>query len=97
MNILVAAPDRRTAPVLHVYLHVSRREIPGAAPAVLALALLLPVGVVLLGVYQYRLLITLFFTWASLHVLHQIIYLSDCYRRRAPGHEAVWSRVWITE
>ncbi len=58
-----------------------------------SLALLLPVGVVLLGVYQYRLLVTLFFTWASLHVLHQIIYLSDCYRRRAPGGEAVWSRV----
>jgi hypothetical protein len=57
------------------------------------LALLLPVGVVYLGVTNYTLLITLFFSWASLHVLHQIIYLTDCYRTRGGHSEPTWSRV----
>jgi hypothetical protein len=57
------------------------------------LAFLLPVGVVYLGVKQYTLLITFFFTWASLHVLHQIIYLTDCYRERSGATERLWSRV----
>jgi len=56
------------------------------------LAFLLPVGVVYLGVKQYTLLITFFFTWASLHVLHQILYLTDCYRARSGFAESKWSR-----
>src|SRR5262249_54577184 len=35
---------------------------------------------------------TFFFSWASLHVLHQIIYLTDCYRARARAREESWSR-----
>jgi hypothetical protein len=57
-----------------------------------AFAFLLPLAVVYLGIYQYRLLITLFFSWASLHVLHQIIYLTDCYRTRSGFAEREWSR-----
>jgi hypothetical protein len=57
-----------------------------------ALALALPVVVVYLGVTHYQLLITFFFTWASLHVLHQVIYLTDCYRRRGARREPLWSR-----
>src|SRR6202050_5334277 len=56
------------------------------------LALLLPPIVVYLGVTHYIVLITFFFTWASLHVLHQIIYLTDCYRRRSGWVEEKWSR-----
>ena len=56
------------------------------------LAFLLPAGVVYLGVKQYTLLITFFFTWASLHVLHQILYLTDCYRVRSRMAEPMWSR-----
>ena len=56
------------------------------------LALLLPVAVVYLGVTHYIWLITFFFTWASLHVLHQIIYLTDCYRARNGRSEPAWSR-----
>ncbi len=58
-----------------------------------ATALLLPVMVVYLGVTHYQVLITFFFTWASLHVLHQVIYLTDCYRRRSGLVEPTWSRV----
>src|ERR1051326_3409596 len=36
----------------------------------------LPVLVIYLGVFHYAVLINVFFAWASLHVLHQIIYLS---------------------
>jgi hypothetical protein len=56
------------------------------------LAFLLPIAVVYLGVYHYRALITFFFTWASLHVLHQIMYLTDCYRARGNLAEPRWSR-----
>jgi hypothetical protein len=56
------------------------------------LALLLPATVIYLGIFHYRLLITFFFSWASLHVLHQIMYLSDCYRERSGWTEPRWSR-----
>ncbi len=56
------------------------------------LALLLPAIVIYLGVFHYEILITFFFTWASLHVLHQIIYLTDCYRARSSAVEAPWAR-----
>ena len=61
-------------------------------PAYAALAFVLPLIVILLGVYQYTLLITFFFSWASLHVLHQIIYLTDCYRARGRAADPPWSR-----
>ncbi len=58
------------------------------------LAFVLPVLVVCLGVYHYEILITFFFSWASLHVLHQVIYLSDCYRARGSAKpEPKWSRL----
>jgi hypothetical protein len=61
-------------------------------PRYLAAAFVLPLVVLVLGVTQYRLLISFFFTWASLHVLHQVLYLTDCYRQRSGIAEPVWSR-----
>ena len=61
-------------------------------PAYAAMAFVLPAMVIVLGVYQYTLLITFFFTWASLHVLHQIIYLTDCYRARGRAADPAWSK-----
>jgi hypothetical protein len=57
------------------------------------LALLIPPIVVYLGVTHYTALITFFFTWASLHVLHQIMYLTDCYRKRAGWVDQRWSQL----
>ena len=57
-----------------------------------SLAFLLPIGVIYLGVNHYQFLVTFFFSWASLHVLHQIIYLTDCYRQRAREQEPQWSK-----
>jgi hypothetical protein len=62
-------------------------------PRYALLAFLLPVVVIYLGVNYYTLLITFFFSWASLHVLHQIIYLSDCYRARNGASDPRWSRM----
>jgi hypothetical protein len=53
----------------------------------------LPLIVLYLGVYHYTALITFFFTWASIHVLHQIIYLTDCYRARSSFPDDRWSRL----
>lgn len=62
-------------------------------PRYIGFAALLPMAVIWLGIYHYTFLITFFFSWASLHVLHQIIYLTDCYRSRAAAPEPRWSRV----
>jgi hypothetical protein len=61
----------------------------------LAMAFILPAIVIYLGVYYYTALITFFFTWASIHVLHQVIYLTDCYRARSAFAEEKekWSRL----
>ena len=69
------------------------RSFRSRHPIYTGLSLLLPVVVVYLGVFHYRALITFFFSWASLHVLHQIIYLTDCYRGRIPPPEPRWSRL----
>lgn len=61
-------------------------------PRYVALAFILPAAVIYLGVFHYIFLITFFFSWASLHVLHQIIYLTDCYRARNTWAEQKWSR-----
>jgi hypothetical protein len=42
-------------------------------------SLILPVVVVYLGVINFPLLVTFFFFWASVHILHQIAYILDCY------------------
>ena len=61
--------------------------------AYLAMAFVLPAIVIYLGVNYYTALITFFFTWASIHVLHQVIYLSDCYRARSAWEDQKWSRL----
>jgi hypothetical protein len=42
----------------------------------------IPVLVVALALWSFRLLVTMFFFWASIHVLHQIAYLVECYDRK---------------
>ena len=45
-------------------------------------ALLMPVLVVTLAVVNLTLLVTLFFFWASIHVIHQALYIADSYRNK---------------
>lgn len=47
-------------------------------------ALLMPVLVVTLAVVNLTLLVTVFFLWASVHVIHQAAYIADSYRFKDP-------------
>jgi hypothetical protein len=50
-------------------------------------ALLMPVLVVSLALVNLTLLVTIFFFWASVHVIHQAAYIADSYRFKDPrGH-----------
>lgn len=44
--------------------------------------LLIPIIVTLLALFNLPLLLTIFFFWASIHVLHQIIYITSLYNER---------------
>jgi hypothetical protein len=47
-------------------------------------ALLLPPLIVTLAVLNLTLLVTIFFLWASVHVIHQVAYVTDAYRMKDP-------------
>jgi hypothetical protein len=47
-------------------------------------ALLLPPLIVTLAVVNLTLLVTVFFFWASVHVIHQVAYVTDAYRMKDP-------------
>jgi hypothetical protein len=51
---------------------------------IIATSILIPIGVIVLGFKAFPVLLTLFFFWASVHVLHQIVFLVECYNRRSP-------------
>ena len=50
----------------------------------LAASLALPVFVTVLSFVNLQVLLTVFFLWASIHVLHQITYINDCYSAKGP-------------
>ncbi len=62
-------------------------------PLVIASSLIIPVGVVWLTIHQFQTLMSLFIVAASLHVLHQCAYLTDCYRTKAGTRERPWARL----
>ena len=47
-------------------------------------SLVIPVLVTVLAFVNLQILLTVFFTWASIHVLHQITYINDCYAAKRP-------------
>ena len=57
----------------------------GRHPSIYLAALIIPALVIYFGYYHFVLLLSFFFMWASVHVLHQIIYIVDCYNGRAPS------------
>jgi hypothetical protein len=61
-------------------------------PTYVGLALVLPVMVTFLGIVNLPLLVTIFMLWASVHVLHQIAYIADCYRAKGPDFQSLFSR-----
>jgi hypothetical protein len=57
---------------------------------------LIPIAVLVLGFNvlgnTFPILLTVFFFWASVHVLHQIVFLVECYNRRAPRLPSLFER-----
>jgi hypothetical protein len=51
-------------------------------PRMLITSLAIPVVVITLALINLQLLLTLFFFWASIHVLHQIIFITELYNHR---------------
>ncbi|NLF03299.1 MAG: hypothetical protein GX601_20235 [Anaerolineales bacterium] len=45
-------------------------------------SVLIPIGVISMAVLSLQLLLTVFFFWASIHVLHQIIYITELYNHK---------------
>jgi hypothetical protein len=56
-------------------------------------SLLLPVVVTVLAFTNLQILLTLFFTWASIHVLHQITYINDSYNAKRPNPRPLRDRI----
>jgi hypothetical protein len=56
-------------------------------------ALLLPVVIVTLAITNLTLLVTVFFFWASVHVIHQAAFVADAYRLKDPRGWSWTSRV----
>lgn len=53
---------------------------------------LIPIAVGWLALRNMTLLLTIFFFWASVHVLHQIAYITDAYRHKDPRPRSTWNR-----
>lgn len=61
-------------------------------PRLLLSSLLIPAVVVGLAFFNLSLLLTVFFFWASIHVLHQIIYITELYNHREGKGLSLFSR-----
>jgi hypothetical protein len=57
-------------------------------------ALLMPVIVVTLAIINLTLLVTIFFFWASVHVIHQALYIADSYRNKDPRWRNINVATW---
>jgi hypothetical protein len=64
-------------------------------PALIRSSIIIPIVVVSLAFLNLTLLLTVFFFWASIHVLHQVTYIVELYYKRTDGKSAItlWSRV----
>lgn len=62
-------------------------------PVYAAGVLLIPPAVIYLGLTSFGLLITIFFSWASVHILHQTCFIADCYeKKRRQSAYPLWRR-----
>jgi hypothetical protein len=57
-----------------------------------AAVVLIPAAVITLTLTSYVLLLTLFFSWAAVHILHQASYIAGRYNDRSPVQMSRWSR-----
>jgi len=80
----------------HMYATYTRtaldKEFSRKHKGLLAASLFIPVGVIYFGVTNFPLLITFFFFWASIHVLHQIAFIMECYNKKQGRTHTLLSR-----
>lgn len=62
-------------------------------PIYISSALLIPIGVVTLALWNLTILMTIFLLWASVHVLHQIVFITECYRAKGRASRSLSSRI----
>ncbi|HYM20416.1 MAG TPA: hypothetical protein VEW28_05355 [Candidatus Kapabacteria bacterium] len=60
---------------------------------ILPMAIIIPSIVIYAAIFHFTYLLTFFFFWASIHVLHQIIFIVDCYNERQRSLLTKYSRV----
>jgi hypothetical protein len=81
----------------HMYATYTRtaldRRFASRHKVMLWTSLLIPVAVITLALLNLTLLLTLFFFWASVHVLHQILYIVELYNNRRKLDLSIFSRV----
>ncbi len=61
-------------------------------PRLIWSSIAIPVVVTVLALLNLPLLLTIFFFWASVHVLHQIIYITELYNQREQARLSLFSR-----
>jgi hypothetical protein len=61
-------------------------------PMLIRSSIIIPVVVVSLAFLNLDLLLTVFFFWASIHVLHQATYIVELYNHRKQSAVSLWSR-----
>jgi len=61
-------------------------------PMLIRSSIIIPVVVVSLAFLNLDLLLTIFFFWASIHVLHQATYIVELYNHRKQSAVTLWSR-----
>lgn len=70
----------------HMYATYTRtafdKEFSRKHKKLLVASMFIPIGVIYFGVTNFPFLITLFFFWASIHVLHQIAFIMECYNKK---------------
>ncbi len=75
----------------HMYATFSRTALDAdyraKHPRIVWTSLAIPVVVLSLAVFNLQLLLTVFFFWASIHVLHQIVYITELYNHKDRDQE----------
>jgi len=61
--------------------------------SIIPVAIIIPALVIYFGTYHFIFLLTFFFFWASVHVLHQIVFIVDCYIGKHRPSQTLASRI----
>ena len=81
----------------HMYATVTRtaldRDFTKQHPQLIWSSLIIPVVVIGLAFFNLSLLLTIFFFWASVHVLHQLIFITDLYNHKQTSRLSQFSRL----